>query len=55
VGWACGTNVAEEKCTQNVVAGSERKEPLRRPKRRWEDDIKVGLKAVGWMGGCELD
>jgi hypothetical protein len=31
------------------------KRPFGRPKRRWGDNIKVGLKAVGWMGGCELD
>jgi hypothetical protein len=28
----------------------ELKRPLRRPKRRWEDNIKVDLKKVGYGG-----
>ena len=27
---------------------SERKRPLGRPKRRWEDNNKVDLQEVGW-------
>jgi hypothetical protein len=26
------------------------KRPLERPTRRWEDDIKMDLKAFGWEG-----
>ena len=29
----------------------EGKRPLRRPRRRWEDNIKMDLLEVGW--GCE--
>ena len=28
----------------------ERKRPLGRPRRRWEDNIKMDLKEVGWGG-----
>ena len=28
----------------------EGKRPLGRPRRRWEDDIKMDLKDLGWEG-----
>jgi hypothetical protein len=48
----------------NILAGKpEGKRPVRRPKHRWEDNIKVDLKeGVGWIhvaqdrpviGSCE--
>ena len=33
-----------------LVGKSERKRPLRRPRRRWEDNIKMGLHKV--LRGC---
>ena len=33
-----------------LVGKPERKRPLRRPRRRWEDNIKMDLQEVG--GGC---
>ena len=33
------------------VGRSEGKRPLGRPRRRWEDNIKVGLQEVGFLGG----
>jgi hypothetical protein len=29
---------------------SEGKTPLERPKHRWEDNIKIGLRELGWGG-----
>ena len=39
-----------------LVGKSERKKPLGRPRRRWEDNIKFGLQEVGWgsMGWVDL-
>jgi len=34
-----------------LVGKPERKKPLGRPRRRWEDNIKMNLQEVG--GGCE--
>jgi len=34
-----------------LVGKSEGKSPLERPRRRWEDNIKMYLQEVG--GGCE--
>jgi hypothetical protein len=31
-----------------LVEKPEGKEPLGRPRRRWEDNIKVGLQEIGW-------
>jgi hypothetical protein len=31
-----------------LVGKTERKRPLVRPRRRWEDNIKMNLEEVGW-------
>jgi len=33
-----------------LVGKSEGKRPLRRPRRRWEDNIKMDLQKVGYGG-----
>jgi hypothetical protein len=33
-----------------LVGKSEGKRPLERPRRRWEDGIKMDLRKIGW--GC---
>jgi len=33
-----------------LVLESEGKRPLRRPRRRWEDNIRMDLKEIGWEG-----
>jgi len=40
-----------EGCTGVVVGKPEVKRPLGRPRRRWEDNIKMDLQEVA--GGCE--
>jgi hypothetical protein len=39
-----------ERCAQGSVGKPEGKRPLGRPRRRWEDKIKMDLQEVG--GGC---
>jgi hypothetical protein len=34
-----------------LVGKPERKRPLERPRRRWEDGIKMDLREIGWGGG----
>jgi hypothetical protein len=36
-----------------LVGKPERKSPLGRPRRRWEDGIKMDLREIGWGGGVE--
>jgi hypothetical protein len=36
-----------------LVGKPEEKRPLERPRRRWEDGIKMDLREIGW--GCGVD
>jgi hypothetical protein len=37
------------KCPLSILVGRpEGKRPLVRPRRRWEDNIKVDIKQIGW-------
>ena len=46
------TRMGEGRGVHRVLVGKpERKRPLGRPRRRWEDNIKMDLQEVG--GGCE--
>jgi hypothetical protein len=43
--------MGEERDVHRVLVGKpEGKKPLGRPRRRWEDNIKINLQEVG--GGC---
>jgi hypothetical protein len=33
-----------------LVGNAEGKRPLGRPRRRWEDNIKMDLREIGWGG-----
>ena len=44
--------MGEERGVHRVLVGKpEGKRPLGRPRRRWEDNIKMGLQEVGGGGG----
>jgi hypothetical protein len=36
-----------------LVGKPEGKRPFGRPRRRWEDGIKMDLREIGWGGGVE--
>jgi hypothetical protein len=41
----------EKKNANNILMGKpEGKRPLGRPRRRWEDNIKIDLRELGWGG-----
>jgi hypothetical protein len=40
---ACGTYGGQERCLQGFGGETLGKEPLGRPRRRWEDNIKMGF------------
>ena len=53
MGGACGTYGGEERRVQEKPEG---KRPLRTPRRRWEDNIKMDLQEVGcWGYGLDRD
>ena len=47
----CSTHGTIEKCIQSLVGNSEGKRPLERPRRRWEDNIKMDLRGVDYDAG----
>jgi hypothetical protein len=48
VGGTCGTH-GEERNVQRVLVGKpEGKRPLGRPRRRWEDGIRMDLMEMAW-------
>jgi hypothetical protein len=51
---ACGTRGREEKLYKVLVGKADRKRPLGRPRRRWEDGIRMDLREIG-LGGRGLD
>jgi hypothetical protein len=47
--------MGERKKVYRVLVGKpEEKRTLRRPRRRWEDGIGMGLTEIDW-GGCRVD
>ena len=48
MGVACSIMGEKRGVYRILVSKSEGKRPLGRPMRRWEDDIKMDLKEVGW-------
>ena len=52
MGGKCGAHGGGERCAQVSRGKPEGKRPLGRPRRRWEDNIKMDLQEVG--GGGDL-
>jgi hypothetical protein len=47
VGCTCGTHGGGERCLQGLKVGRPQgKRPLGRPRRRWEDNIKMDLREI---------
>jgi hypothetical protein len=43
--------MGERRCAYRALVGKpEGRRPLGRPRRRWEDNIKIDLREVGWGG-----
>jgi hypothetical protein len=38
----------ERKLYRVLVVKPEGKRPVGRPRRRWEDEIRMGLREIGW-------
>ena len=50
MGGACGTYGEGRGVCRVLVGKSEGKRPLGRPRRRWEDNIKMDVQELGWEG-----
>jgi hypothetical protein len=44
-----------EKVCKVLEGKPEGKRPLRRPRCRWEDEIRMNLGEIGWRGGYGVD
>jgi hypothetical protein len=43
------TRMGEKRNAYRILVGKrERKRPSGRPRRRWEDNIKISLREIGW-------
>jgi hypothetical protein len=55
MGGTCSTNV-EKRNAYRIVAGEwEGKRPLGKPRRKWEDNIRMDLIEMGWRGMDWID
>jgi len=50
MGWACSAYGGEERRMQVLVGKPEGKRQIGRPRRRWDDNIKMDLQEVGCGG-----
>jgi hypothetical protein len=50
MGRACSTNGAKRNAYRILVGKPEGKRPLGGPRRRWDDNIKLDLREIGWGG-----
>jgi hypothetical protein len=48
MGKELSTYAGEERCCRVLVVKPEGGTPFGRTRLRWEDNIKMGLRAVGW-------
>jgi hypothetical protein len=55
MGRAYSTNGKKRNPYRILLGKPEGKRPLGRPRRRWMDNIKMDLRAIGWDGGDSID
>jgi hypothetical protein len=48
MGGQCSTHERNEKFIQNFGRKAQRTRSLGRPRRRWEDNIRMNLREIGW-------
>jgi hypothetical protein len=55
MGRACRTNWEKINAYRILEGKPEGKRPLGRPSRRWEDNIRMNLREIGWGGMDWID
>jgi hypothetical protein len=55
MGRTCNTNGENRNAYRTLVGKPDGKRPLGRPRRRWEDNIRIDLRETGWGGMDWID
>jgi hypothetical protein len=55
MGRACSTDGEKSNAYKILVGKPEGNRPLGRPRRRWEDNIRIDLREIGWGGMDWID
>jgi hypothetical protein len=55
MGGECSTNGGKRNAYRILVGKPEGKRPLGRPRRRWEDNIRMDVREIGWGGMDWID
>jgi hypothetical protein len=55
MGMACSTHGAKNNACRILVRKPEGERPLRSPRRRWKDNIKMDLTEIGWRSMDWID
>jgi hypothetical protein len=55
MGRACSTNGEKRNAYRTLVGKPEAKRPPGRPRLRWEDNIRMDLRVIGWGGMDWID
>jgi hypothetical protein len=55
MGGACSTDGDKRNAYRILMGKPEGNRPLGRPRRRWEDNIKMDLREIGWGGVDWID
>jgi hypothetical protein len=55
MGRSCSTYEKKRNAYRILVGNPEGKRPLGRPRRRWEDNIRIDLREIGWVGMDWID
>jgi hypothetical protein len=55
MGRTCNTNEEKRNVYRKFVGKLEGKRPLGRPRRRWVDNVKMDVRAIGWDGMDWID
>jgi hypothetical protein len=55
MGGACRMNGEKRNAYRILVGKPEGKRPLGRSRRRWEDNIRINLREIGWSGTDWID
>jgi hypothetical protein len=55
MGRSCSTHGGEENSYRILVGKLQGKRPVGRPRRGWEDNIRMDLREIGWCGMGWID